>query len=1461
MTMMETYKRCILAITLLPVLFIGHLSAEKQVKILQGPDPDAIYMQLESSKYTLDKPPRQYIHQKPGDIIIRMYGFINDDSPGDPALPYKIFQIALPPDVDLRSLQVEISDLVEKKLTEPIQIVPAPPFLLDQEARFPQTEEEYQWELEKWGVGKKIVEGRNTLIYNKDMFSPSEYVGVNSSGMMRKWKIATVRFYPVRYNPVQKKALLAEKIGIKIKFQRDPSILKEARTIELLRDKTFDSRAKKWYNQPLLEEPDRVDGPIHPDPNYAIITTETTYSSCTALEDFCFHKQHLGYSVIVVTEYDTHEVDGTPGSYFFTDTGGGYEDVIDDEPPHQRPQKIRKWLMDNYLSRGIVYALLIGDPDPDNIRPDDHFGDIPMQMVWIWPLVIEHPTDLYYSDLSWEWNHDGDDYVGENAPFAGTSNLPAGVTGGLFSALWEGVVHISGTADPVDIRFLGYTDGQTEIVLDLDDDGTYETEVFSEDTGEHHPAYYSEFVEFPNGEGAYPVRITYRQSSGDAYFNLEIRNYMDDVDSYFKHEVAPDTYGLGLEVQYFNNDTLTAPSVMDDIEFRPDIEYIASGDRGIDGVDFYPEVILGRIPVYDEDGDSIPDCTILNPILNKIIEYENANIHHETWRRRVLASAPWMYDEDSDRVNETADYEGCEYLRDHIASPPFWEWFRIHDEDYGVGAEITDGCTVDKTVDAWNDPADPDDGRGVVMWRTHGGQVSVDFVFHEDRCADLDNSKPSIVIQTTCQNGHPEVEFWGGSNHYPLGYSLLKQGAVATICATRNSTGGTFDETSINIASKNNPYLLYFFAKGIFDNIKVGEVVTHVREYDALSSYWPKNILNYNLYGDPTVSLFGLRPKSNNDVVLVLDGSGSMLNENKWEAAKDAAVIFYNLMEALRHEAFKDQYNSIVFRCVSMADETTAVPPGSTLKDISEPLMITDFDPYTPLSTHWTPIGGGLQAAVEQFDLSSKESFYSNKSIVLLSDGRHNCGIDPLSVTIPDEVKVYAIGLGEDDIEPDTIEDIADSTEGEFRITPDPMEIEDFFLQILCNTSWKLQDVPVADDAVNIDEGIAAFIIVWDESFTSVSFDLQPPGGGPVITPGDLTAYPGMNCTYHAPLAGENHTFYVCQNIPLDLMGEWHFTNLDAGGTSVDPADILLKVIEDPQIIADFEIENVDHFTGEPIFLSAKVSENGRPKTSLTEVYAELIRSPAGAIGTLMSVNEPDPDYRSLPSNKADITLRSHYLAGIMKKLNMDTLLKVGGPRISFRDDGTGGDLRANDGIYTSVFTDTQYEGSYTFRFKASGKNKNGVRFDRTETLSDYVKLSAAPDQTEVEVVSTVVNQNEGIEQVKIRVIPKDRFESYLGPFRGNLIKIWSSVGSASQAYEDNKDGSYVFTLIHPIGEEPLISVSVGDVIVIDRESVDSLRPQPVEKDWGASLDFGLTVPSGGSFEFYLFHLGAAFRL
>ena len=498
-------------------------------------------------------------------------------------------------------------------------------------------------------------------------------------------------------------------------------------------------------------------------------------------------------------------------------------------------------------------------------------------------------------------------------------------------------------------------------------------------------------------------------------------------------------------------------------------------------------------------------------------------------------------------------------------------------------------------------------------------------------------------------------------------------------------------------------------------------------------------------------------------------------------------------------------------------------------------LTTATLNAETPIPQYWTPIGEGLKLAVTQFELDTEEGFYSNKVILLLSDGKQNRGDDPLTVDIPDGVEVYAVGLGEDDIEPQTIRDIAENSMTHYRITPSPREMEDFFIQILCDTSWKLQDITVTGSEATIDQDIAVFIVVWDDPSASISFDLDPPGAGPDITPttGHL-AYPPMDVTYHPPAAGETHAYYVCRNIPSNLFDAWSFANINDGGTAVPLGDVLLKVIEDPQTIAEFDIENVDHYTGQPIRLTVTVREDGAPKTGLTEVYAELLRSPAQSAGTLMAQNEPPSGYPSHPSAQDDLTLYSHYLIGVMEQLGLDSLSEAGGPRIYLRDDGLGGDGRADDGVYTGLFADTTYEGSYTFRFRATGENRDGVTFDRTKTLSEYVKFAADPTETIVEVASFEVDRQAETVTATIRVTPLDEFGSYLGPFRGDPIRLWTTSGEIEPSGVEHLDGSYSYVLTYTLGEVPLVSASVGSVVVTESVPVEA---EEAEEPDGIDMD------------------------
>jgi hypothetical protein len=147
-------------------------------------------------------------------------------------------------------------------------------------------------------------------------------------------------------------------------------------------------------------------------------------------------------------------------------------------------------------------------------------------------------------------------------------------------------------------------------------------------------------------------------------------------------------------------------------------------------------------------------------------------------------------------------------------------------------------------------------------------------------------------------------------------------------------------------------------------------------------------------------------------------------------------------------------------------------------------------------------------------------------------------------------------------------------------------------------------------------------------------------------------------------------------------------------------------------------------------------------------------------------------------------------------------------------DNGTGGDALADDGVYSGYFVDTDLEGSYTFTFRARGTNEAGVTFDRTETLSKYVKFRPSVGQTEISVLARTVDEAREIAATSIRVIPKDAFGSYLGPFRGDMINVRSPQGRVKREFQDNMDGSYTFVLEHSPDVVPTATISVGDVIV-----------------------------------------------
>jgi hypothetical protein len=264
-----------------------------------------------------------------------------------------------------------------------------------------------------------------------------------------------------------------------------------------------------------------------------------------------------------------------------------------------------------------------------------------------------------------------------------------------------------------------------------------------------------------------------------------------------------------------------------------------SGDLVPGGIDYTPELIVGRIPFYDTS--EVNDC------LNNIVAYETASHNYDwgnpgalDWRRKVFCI--------THRLDEqTPTYQFSEYLRRDVTDPGGYSTFVAHDEDYCVEppADLV-GYTTDDIMNEWQNR------YGVVVWACHGKQRQAEGVFKSDQCWAIPDDAPPIVLQVCCLTGYPEIPF-------NLSFEMMRNGVVGTICATRSTwyingwtapyvAGGMFD-------------MGYFMAQELLGRRRpLGEVLQNARNtYFFLSlggyGYHGANLMVYNLYGEPTCSL------------------------------------------------------------------------------------------------------------------------------------------------------------------------------------------------------------------------------------------------------------------------------------------------------------------------------------------------------------------------------------------------------------------------------------------------------------------------------------------------------------------------------------------------------------------------------------------------------------------------------
>jgi hypothetical protein len=379
--------------------------------------PREITVALKAGKYNILKGEHEFLDIRQKGENVRMEGFYQNSSPGDPALPVRIYDIAVPPNIDWSTLRLSVDGKVTTDVPGRYNILPAPPNVanLTDGMRL------------EWGEDKDISNGLNMNVYRKDRFFPEEPIRIVSQSQLRKWRFVRVEFTPVQYNPVSKSLRVIRDAEIHVNFAVKAG--EAFRSDPLLADPFMDDvattrfinydEALKWY----AYAPSPASDQKAEDPDMVIITTRNIRDNSAKLADFAAHKISKGHSVRIVTEDEYEPL-----------TGQG---------PNRRADKIRKWLMDNYVALGIHYVLLMGDPSPDIVDMQKQKDWIPMQRCW--PMATGnysyngYPTDYYYADLTGDWDLNG------NGLFCELTDNPVSpdpaIDPNTFSIRWSGQIN------------------------------------------------------------------------------------------------------------------------------------------------------------------------------------------------------------------------------------------------------------------------------------------------------------------------------------------------------------------------------------------------------------------------------------------------------------------------------------------------------------------------------------------------------------------------------------------------------------------------------------------------------------------------------------------------------------------------------------------------------------------------------------------------------------------------------------------------------------------------------------------------------------------------------------------------------------------------------------------------------------------------------------------------------------
>ncbi len=237
------------------------------------------------------------------------------------------------------------------------------------------------------------------------------------------------------------------------------------------------------------------------------------------------------------------------------------------------------------------------------------------------------------------------------------------------------------------------------------------------------------------------------------------------------------------------------------------------------------------------------------------------------------------------------------------------------------------------------------------------------------------------------------------------------------------------------------------------------------------------------------------------------------------------------------------------------------------------------------------------------------------------------------------------------------------------------------------------------------------------------------------------------------------------------------------------------------------------HFAGDRIHLTARLSEFGRPMLNAKDVSVRVTR-PETSRTNLISRWLPrvHEQYLSTPEKAEKQRLRP--LTELEERLQLlklipefrAELLNVRTASIQLVDNGdkSRGDWRRGDGIYSGFLTNTAIVGSYDLEYLVRTSSACGP-LERRHLAGLYVGTQERidPDKSVVTAIATPVG-------VTISVTPTDSLGNLAGPGLTDRVHVEVEGGKPIDTVTDNFDGSYTQSVSLEKGADPTVAIWFG---------------------------------------------------